>query len=200
MTLRSTIHLRISYKWLAILLFAFAIQLLSATEARATDRCIADLGGVLDGRVTPNPPAQVQLDGNCIIRNYPASNPLRTNFSFYTSPGTNNERWLIIFDNVVFVGNMSCNAVQGHHIWFTNSSSSTLKDGCQNLFVPVEKIDKQNPPGQTTATIGVPFTYKLTIPVYFDPASGTVINSNGSPNELHGITITDDLNATGADQ
>src|SRR5262249_1625926 len=74
-----------------------------------------------------------------------------------------------------------------------------LKPGCQNLFVPGEKINKQNPAGQTTATVGVPFTYKLTIPTMFDPATGTVINPNGSPNDLHDITITDDLNATGAD-
>src|SRR5262249_18070211 len=52
---------------------------------------------------------------------------------------------------------------------------------------------------QTTATIGVPFTYKLTIPVLFDPLTGIVIDNQGSPNELHDITITDDLNATGAD-
>ena len=43
---------------------------------------------------------------------------------------------------------------------------------CQNLLIPVEKINKQNPSGQTTAAIGVPFTYSLTIPVLFDPASG----------------------------
>src|SRR5438067_792131 len=61
------------------------------------------------------------------------------------------------------------------------------------------KINKQNPAGQTTATIGVPFTYKLTIPALFDPATGTVINASGSPNDLHGITVWDDLNATGAD-
>ena len=83
-------------------------------------------------------------------------------------------------------------------LWFTNGSTSRLKQSCLNLLIPVEKINKQNPPGQTTATIGVPFTYKLTIPVLFDPATGTVINTSGSPNDLHGITVTDDLNATGA--
>src|SRR5215813_602581 len=199
MTSNGKIHVKAGYKWIVTLLFVFAISLLNAVQARAEDRCVADLGGVIDGLVTPNPPAQVQIDGNCTIRNFPASNPLRTNFSFYTSPGTNNERWLVIFDNVVHTGNMSCNNVQGHHIWFTNGSSSKIKASCQNLFVPVEKINKQNPAGQSTAAIGVPFTYKLTIPVLFDPVSGTVTNSSGSPNDLHGITVTDDLNATGAD-
>ena len=154
---------------------------------------------MIDGFVTPCPPSQIQIDGNCTIRNFPASNPLTTNFSFYTQPGQTDERWLVIFDNVVHTGQMSCNAVQGHKIWFTNGSSSTIQASCQNLLIPVEKIDKQNPAGQTTATIGVPFTYKLTIPVLFDPATGTVINSSGSPNDLHGITVWDDLNATGVD-
>jgi large repetitive protein len=94
---------------------------------------------------------------------------------------------------------MSCNAVHEHKIWFTNGSSTKIQEGCQNLLIPVEKINKQNPSGQTTATIGVPFTYRLTIPVLFDPATGTVINFSGSPNDLHGITVWDDLNATGAD-
>ena len=72
-----------------------------------------------------------------------------------------------------------------------------IDQGCQNLLIPVEKINKHKPAGQTTAAIGVPFTYTLTIPVLFDPATGGVINNSGSVNTLHGITITDDLNTTG---
>src|SRR5262249_14275136 len=106
--------------------------------------------------------------------------------------------WLVIFDNVTFTGNMSCNKSQGNVIWFTNSSTNTLKPDCQNLFIPVEKIDKQNPAGQTTATIGVPSTYRLTIPVWFDQLTVTVANTSGSANDLHSIRVTDDLNATGA--
>jgi len=165
-------------------------------HAQATD-CSSFPNATLDGFVTPNPPSQISIDTNCTIRNFPASNPLTTNFSFFTQPGQNQERWLIIFDNVVHTGQMSCNAVLEHKIWFTNGSSSTIQQGCQNLLIPVEKIDKQNPPGQTTAAIGVPFTYTLTSPVLFDPATGNVINTAGSVNDLHGITIVDDLNATG---
>src|SRR5262249_41966770 len=88
---------------------------------------------------------------------------------------------------------------QGNKIWFANGSTSTLKASCLNLLIPIEKINKQNPPGPPIATIGVPFTYKLTIPVLFDPATGTVSNNNGSPNDLHGITVWDDLTATGVD-
>jgi large repetitive protein len=198
MTTIGTNSVRVSYSWIVFLLFALAASLLTATPAWA-DACVADRGGVIDGYVNPVPPSQIQIDGNCTIRNFPASNPLTSNISFYTQPGKNPKRWLVIFDNVVHTGQMSCDAVQGHYIWFTNGSSSGIHESCQNLLIPVEKIDKANPAGQTTATIGVPFTYKLTIPVLFDPATGTVINYSGSVNDLHSIKITDDLNATGAD-
>ncbi|MHC4992383.1 MAG: hypothetical protein ACYTGC_15530, partial [Planctomycetota bacterium] len=182
---------------IAWLLLALALSLGAASSAHA--QACSDFGGVLDGFAGDIPPSQLQIDQNCTIRNYPASNPLRTNFSFFTQPGQNNERWLIVFDNVVHTGQMSCNAVLEHKIWFTNGSSTSIQEGCQNLLIPVEKIDKQNPVGQTTAAIGVPFTYTLTIPVLFDPATGTVINSSGSVNDLHSVIVTDDLNATGVD-
>ncbi|HXW10058.1 MAG TPA: hypothetical protein VD737_05555, partial [Steroidobacteraceae bacterium] len=158
-------------------------------------------GGVLDGFAGTIAPSQLQIDRICTIRNYPASNPLTTNFSFLTQPGQTDERWLIIFDNVVHTGQMACNAVAGHRIWFVNGSSTSIKDGCQNLLIPVEKIDKKNPGDntQTTATIGVPFTYKLTMPVLFAPATSVVIDWAGSPNDLHSVVLTDDLNATGVD-
>src|SRR5688572_9420737 len=197
MTLNGTNNLRLGRSWIRILLFAFVVSLLSAAPAWADD-CVGDYGGVLDGFVNPIvPPSQLNIDGSCTIRNYTASNPFDTNISFYTSPGQNNQRWLVVFDNVVHTGQMSCNSVQGHKIWFTNGSSTGIHQNCQNLFIPVEKIDKRNPVGQTTATIGVPFTYRLTIPVLFDPLTGAVVNTSGSVNALHGITVTDDLNATG---
>src|SRR6266571_4079824 len=198
MTSSDTNKARPHGSWIKILLFPFALLLLTAVPAHASSNCVADYGGVIDGYVNPVPPSQVQIDGNCTFRNFPASNPLTTNISFFTNPGNNNQRWLVIFDNVDFIGNMSCDAVQGNHIWFVNGSFTNLQPNCQNLFIPVEKIDKQNPVGQTTAAIGVPFTYKLTIPVLFDSGSGIVINNQGSPNDLHSIVITDDLNATGA--
>jgi uncharacterized repeat protein (TIGR01451 family) len=195
MTFSDSIGAKAGGRKTIFLLLFFALLMGASSDALA---CQA-FGGLIDGFVNPVPPAQVQIDGNCTIRNFPASNPLTTNFSFFTQPGQTDERWLIVFDNVVHTGQMACNSVHGHKIWFTNGSSSSIQEGCQNLLIPVEKIDKQNPAGQTTATIGVPFTYTLTIPVLFDPATGTVINFSGSPNDLHGITIWDDLNATGAD-
>src|SRR5213594_3464640 len=197
MTVSYSISAKLGRRAIFLLPMLFALWVGTSSEARA-DACVADRGGVIDGYVNPVPPSQIQIDGNCTFRNFPASNPLTTNVSFYTQPGQNPQRWLVIFDNVDFIGNMACDAVQGHHIWFVNGSFTTLQPNCQNLFIPVEKIDKQNPAGQTTAAIGVPFTYKLTIPVLFDPQTGTVINNLGSPNDLHSVIITDDLNATGA--
>src|SRR5215472_15515967 len=183
--------------WIKILLFSLALLLLTAIPAHAADTCpSAQNNGVIDGFVNPVPPAQINIQGNCTIRNFPASNPLTSNISFF---GNNATSFLVIFDNVDFIGNISCDKPQGNAIWFVNGSTTTVRPNCQNLFIPVEKIDKQNPAGQTTAAIGVPFTYKLTIPVLFDPLNGIVINNQGSPNDLHDITITDDLNATGAD-
>jgi len=183
--------------WIKILLFALALLLLSAVPALAADTCPSPQNnGVIDGFVSPVPPSQIDIVGNCTIRNFPASNPLTSNISFF---GNNATSFLVTFDNVDFIGNISCDKPQGDAIWFVNGSTTTVRPNCQNLFIPVEKIDKQNPAGQTTAAIGVPFTYKLTIPVMFDPLSGVVINTQGSPNDLHDITITDDLNATGAD-
>jgi uncharacterized repeat protein (TIGR01451 family) len=178
-----------------LLVAALLFGATSAAHAVQVD-CSSFTNATLDGNVTPIPPDQINIDTNCTIRNYPGG--MSTNFSFKTQPGQTDERWLIIFDNVVHTGQMSCNAVAGHHIWFVNGSSSGIHQNCQNLLIPVEKIQKTNPPGPPVASIGVPFTYKLTIPVLFDPGSGTVIDFQGSPNDLHSITVWDDLNATGA--
>lgn len=180
-------------RWPAIL------ALLAAAMPAQAENCSDFPNGILDGDTGIAPPDQIQVDRNCTIRNFPADNPLDTNFSFYTQPGQNEDRWLVVFDNVVHTGQMSCNSVHEHIIWFTNGSSTAIQEGCQNLLIPVEKIDKRNPAGTTTAAVGVPFTYTLTIPVLFDAGTGTVIDEFGSPNDLHSVTIIDDLNATGAD-
>src|SRR5215831_14863393 len=195
MTPNGTKHVRLGNR-IEILLFALAVSLLSAVPARAQSvgGCVANFGGVIDGRVNPNPPSQINIDGNCTIENFPVSNPLTSNISF-TGTGSG---WLVIFNNVDFIGNIACDKSHGNYIWFVNGSITTVRQNCQNFFIPVEKIDKENPAGQTTAAIGVPFTYSLTIPVMFDPGSGIVINNQGSPNDLHSITVTDDLNVTGA--
>ena len=195
---RDQISVRAGDSRISILLLTFVLLLGAAFPAQAQD-CSDYPGGVIDGFAGTPAPSQLQIDRNCTIRNFPASNPLTSNFSFLTQPGQTDERWLIVFDNVVHTGQMACNSVAGHKIWYTNGSSSSIQEDCQSLLIPVEKIDKQNPAGQSTATVGVPFTYTLTMPVLFDSATGTVINTSGSLNDLHSVTVWDDLNATGVD-
>ena len=180
-------------RWLFVL-----VLLLGAASVARAENCSDYPDGIIDGSAGTPAPDQLQIDRNCTIRNFPASNPLGTNFSFYTKPGNNDQRWLVIFDNVVHTGQMACDAVHEHRIWFVNGSSTAIKEGCQNYLIPVEKIDKQTPAGQTTATVGVPFTYRLTMPVLFAPATNVVIDTSGSADDLHGVRLTDDLNATGA--
>src|SRR5712671_1326710 len=183
-------------RWIRILLFAFGLLLLSAVPARAQSvgGCVANFGGVIDGFVNPVPPSQINIDGNCTIRNFPASNPLTSNISF-TGTGRG---WLVIFDNVDFTGNLACDKSHGNFIWFVNGSITGAHVlGCANLFVPVDKIDKENPPGPPFVSIGVPFTYTLTFPQLVSATTGAVVNPNGSNVEVDQVTVTDNLNATG---
>ncbi len=150
--------------WIAILLCACALLLLGARPAHAQSaNCVGTYGGVLDGNVYlyPTPPNLLQIDGDCTIENYPASNPYAGSISWLSTSNA-----LLIFNNVDFIGNMSCDSnSHGDFVWFVNGSitrSHILK--CANLFAPVDKIDKQNPPGPPFVSIGVPFTYTLTFP------------------------------------
>ena len=191
-----TITVKVGHSWIKILLFLAGVSLLSALPARAQSvgGCVANLGGVIDGFVNPVPPSQINIDGNCTIRNFPASNPLTSNISF-TGTGRG---WLVVFDNVDFIGNLSCDKSHGNFIWFVNGSVTRAHIlGCANLFVPVDKIDKENPPGPPFVSLGVPFTYTLTFPQLVSATTGAVINPNGSNTEVDQVNVTDDLNATG---
>src|SRR2546428_1799672 len=175
-------------RWLKFLLFPFGLLLLSAVPARgqSVGGCVANFGGVIDGFVTPVPPSQINIDGNCTIRNFPASNPLTSNISF-TGTGRG---WLVIFDNVDFTGNLACDKSHGNFIWFVNGSITGAHVlGCANLFVPVDKIDKENPPGPPFVSIGVPFTYTLTFPQLVSATTGAVVNPNGSNVEVDQVTV-----------
>src|SRR5262249_37482664 len=100
-------NLRASLTWIKFLLLPFAFLLLAALPARAED-CVGFYGGVIDGNFVNPAPSQIQIDGNCTIKNFTGSNPLGSNISFYTQPGQNPDRWLVIFDNVEHTGQMSC--------------------------------------------------------------------------------------------
>ena len=196
MTSNDTNNVKPRGSWIKILLFPFALLLLSAVPARAQSvgGCVANFGGVIDGFVNPVPPSQINIDGNCTIRNFPASNPLTSNISF---SGTG-RGWLVVFDNVDFVGNLSCDKSHGNFVWFVNGSTTRAHIlTCANLFVPVDKIDKENPPGPPFVSIGVPFTYTLTFPQLVSATTGAVVNPNGSNVEVDQVAVTDNLNATG---
>src|SRR5213594_1977047 len=115
MTSNDTNNVKPRGSWIKILLFPFALLLLSAVPAHAQSvgGCVANFGGVIDGFVNPVPPSQINIDGNCTIRNYPASNPLTSNISWF---GNNPTSWLLIFDNVVHTGNMACNLRSPLHL------------------------------------------------------------------------------------
>src|SRR5260370_18670759 len=151
-------HVRVGCSWTTILRGPLVLLLLSAVPARAqfVGGCVANLGGVIDGFVNPVPASKINSDGNCTIRNFPASNPLTSNISF-TGTGRG---WLVIFDNVDFTGNLSCDKVHGNFIWFVNGSiAGGHVLSCANLFVPGGKIHQEKSPGPAFVPIAVPLNY-----------------------------------------
>jgi uncharacterized repeat protein (TIGR01451 family)/fimbrial isopeptide formation D2 family protein len=176
-----------------------ALLMLASAPTRAAEKFCSEApyNGVIDGNVLANPPTQISVDTSCTFRNWPQSRPLTTTINFNFQSG--DPLSLIVFDNVYYTGNMACsNTDDKFKIWFTNSAIFAGNNSCQDLFIPVEKIDKASP--AATATIGIPFTYTLTIPVMFDPATGTV-TPFPSANDLGNIHVSDDLTAaaTGAE-
>jgi uncharacterized repeat protein (TIGR01451 family) len=161
----------------------------AASYVQAGEFCSGDpFFGVVDGEAGYPIPTQITIDQDCTFQNFPVSNPLTATLNFQTNDPS---IYLIIFDDVIFTGNMACANID-HRIWFSNGADYGSKKNCQDLFIPVEQIDKQNPTGQTTASIGMPFTYSLTLPSllgFNDPSLDT----------LHSVVIWDDLNATGVD-
>jgi len=171
------------------LLFLLALLMGTASTALGAEKFCSDppYYGVIDGDKNPVP-TQITIDRDCTFKNFPKSKPLTTTINFHTNDPT---IYLIIFDNVYYTGNMACASID-HRIWFSNSSYYGSNNACQDLFIPVETIDKKNPVGQTTAAIGVPFTYTLTLPA-MDLGGGP------SANDLHSVALWDDLTATGVD-
>jgi fimbrial isopeptide formation D2 family protein/uncharacterized repeat protein (TIGR01451 family) len=169
-------------------LLAFVLLLGAVFSAQAADKFCSDAPyfGVIDGNAGYPAPTQITIDVDCTFQNWPQSNPLTTTINFQTNDPT---IYLIIFDNVYYTGNMACANID-HRIWFSNSSYYGSNNSCQDLFIPVETIAKLAP--ATTASVGVPFTYTLTLPS---------MNLGGGPsaNDLHTVVLWDDLTATGVD-
>lgn len=191
---------------LAALILLFASSVANAVQFNCSDYPQINGFHVIDG--DPSLPAtipasvpapdNIKIDVNCRIQNYSRDDypsGINTNFSFDNNDTT---PYLVVFNNVDHVGNMSCNTVAEHKIFFTNGSSSKILGGsCQNLLIPVEMIDKRAEDGDgneiQSATIGVPFTYSLDAPVLFDAGSGSVINDTGSLNDISKVQIQDDI-------
>ena len=128
---------------MAILLLGLVLLLLGGVRpAHAQSaNCVGTYGGKLDGNVNPTPPNWpnlLQIDGACTIQNYPAPVGYGGSITWLSTSNT-----LLIFNNVDFTGNMSCDSHEhGDFVWFVNGSGSRphiLK--CSNLFAPVDKID-----------------------------------------------------------
>ena len=169
----------------------------------AGDMCSDYPGGVIDGNVVniSQLPSTLGIDRDCIIKNFPQSVgglPFTlVNFQF-----PQHASYLIIFDNVYYEGNMSCNdpTQSTFSMWWSNGSYNNISSSCQEFIIPVDGIHKENPAGQTTATIGVPFTYTLTFPDMATlTSSGYVYSGRPDTADVYNIQLTDDLSATGAD-
>lgn len=193
---------------LLLRLLALIVLLCGASAAQAGTAFCRDfplVNGyyVIDGNdpaLTPaNLPSSISIDAvdqfSCYIRNFPVSakwpQGLTSTINF-----ANGTTGLVIFENVYYSGNMACSNTQVK-IWFANGAyySPGNNNSCQDLFIPIEAVQKRS--SASTATIGVPFTYTITVPVMFDPATNTYF-STPSVNTLSNATIYDDLSAIGA--
>ena len=195
-------------RWL-VRLVALLLLLLGTAGARAADVFCSEFplvngfhvidGNSNDPRLFPTQPSSISIDQKpgdpvCFIKNFqpprfPQGLTATINFA-------NGSAGLVVFDNVWFTGHMTCgNSNRNVLIWFANSAVYDSRNICQELLIPVEAIAKQSP--GPTATVGVPFTYTLKVPVMFDPRTGTT-GTGPSPNTLFNATVYDDLTAIGA--
>ncbi|MBT8108326.1 MAG: hypothetical protein KJP17_08830, partial [Gammaproteobacteria bacterium] len=123
--------------WCRRALAAFALLGLSAVANAQSVNCSDFPNATIDGFVNPIPPTNLNVDTDCTVRNFPASNPFETNITFYTAPGQESTRHLLIFDNVVHTKNMSCAVVHNHMLWIVNSGSTGVRDRCINWLLAV---------------------------------------------------------------
>ncbi len=162
--------------------------------------------GVVDGN-DPNTLAKLQsastfgIDMNCTVKNFPQSMggfPI-TNINF-NYPGQ--QSYYIAFLDVYYYGNMSCNDPTQSDFWiyWAPGGFNNISPKCQEFMVPVDAVSKKNPTNQTTAAIGVPFTYTITMPLLgkLDPYGTFQIIANADGVDVTNVVITDDLTKTGA--
>lgn len=198
----------IDVRWIVVRLLALLLLLGGASVAQAGTAFCRDypvVNGfyVIDGNdpaiTTATLPSSISIDATdqfrCYIKNFPISakwpQGLTSTINF-----ANGTTGLVIFESVYYSGNMACSNTQVK-IWFANGAyyAPGNNNACQELFIPIEAVQKRVP--GPTATIGVPFTYTITVPVMYDPATGATF-LQPSPNTLSNATIYDDLTAIGA--
>lgn len=191
----------------ALLVIALLLLVLGAApRAQAAGVFCSEFGGVVDG-YNPATLAAIQsastfgIDTNCTVKNFPQSMggfPITNiNFNF---PGQ--QSFYIAFTNVYYYGNMSCNDPTQSDFWiyWAPGGFNNISPSCQAFMVPVDAVSKKNPPGQSTAAVGVPFTYTVTVPLLGKlDATGTFnYMANADDATVTNVVITDDLTTTGA--
>jgi len=178
----------------------------AAPRAQAAGVFCSEFGGVVDG-YNSTTLAKIQtastfgIDTNCTIKNFPQSMggfPITNiNFNF---PG--HQSYYIDFNNVYYYGNMSCNDPTQSDFWiyWAPGGFNNISPSCQAFMVPVDAVAKKNPPAQTAAAIGVPFTYTITVPLLGKlDATGTFnYIANVDDSTVTNVVIPDDLTTSGA--
>ena len=177
-----------------------------SSRAQAAGVFCSEFGGVVDGN-NPATLAAVKaastfgVDTNCTIKNFPESVggfPITNiNFNF-----PQQQSYYIAFLDVFYYGNMSCNDPTQSDFWiyWAPGGYNNISPSCQAFMVPVDAVKKENPPAQTTAAVGVPFTYTITVPLLGKlDATGTFqYMANADDATVTNVVIPDDLTATGA--
>ncbi|HEY6873584.1 MAG TPA: isopeptide-forming domain-containing fimbrial protein [Geobacteraceae bacterium] len=199
----------ISRKLVAVALLLLVLGAASRAQAAGifcSEFSEGGVKGVVDG-YDPATLAAVQsastfgIDINCTVKNFPQSMggfPITNiNFNF-----PQQQSYYIAFENVYYYGNMSCNDPTQSDFWiyWAPGGYNNISPSCQAFMVPVDAVTKKNPTGQTTATIGVPFTYTITVPLLGKlDATGTFqYIANVDDANLTNVVIPDDLTTTGA--
>lgn len=182
------------------------LMLGAASRVQAAGVFCSEFGGVVDG-FNPATLAAVQaassfgIDMNCTIKNFPQSMggfPITNiNFNF---PG--HQSYYIAFLDVYYYGHMSCNDPTQSDFWiyWAPGGYNNISPTCQEFMVPVDAVKKTNPPAQTTAAIGVPFTYTITMPLLgrLDQYGAFQYMANADDTTVTNVVIPDDLTRTGA--
>ncbi|QWV96935.1 DUF11 domain-containing protein [Geomonas nitrogeniifigens] len=186
---------------------ALLVMLLgSGSTAQAAGIFCSQFGGVVDGN-NPATLAAVRgastfgVDTNCTIKNFPDSIggfPITNiNFNF-----PQQQSYYIAFLDVFYYGNMSCNDPTQSDFWiyWAPGGYNNISPACQAFMVPVDAVSKKNPPAQTSAAVGVPFTYTISVPLLgrLDASGSFQYIANADDATVTNVVIPDDLTATGA--